>query len=411
MKTKILKHFNLKRGKLTLLVFVFFISCNVDIFSQIESDERPLIDVVDGLTFKKDSIFKLNLRFRMQNRFGFQSIDCNPLNVKHWEARVRRMRLRLDGYLMSRKLQYYVQLSFSRWDQNLDEGVIAQTVRDAILYYHVNDRLYFGFGQSKLPGNRQRVVSSGNLQFADRSIANAAFNIDRDFGFFGYYTLPIHQSVLYLKGAITAGEGRNAISTNNGLAYTGRIEYLPFGEFKNNTDYMEGDYTFTEKPKASFALTYSYNHKAVFSRGQLGSLMPTVQDLRTIIADGLIKYRGFALGGEYFRKLVDYSVYYDPNDFLFNIIPAGTGFNTQFSYCFGNMYEPAIRFAGIIPDDDSRIYRPSQKEIWAGVTKYLNGHRIKIQGNIIFNWFNNNFIPNNSGQNFWSVLFQVEYGL
>ncbi len=402
---------NLKSTKFTLVVILFIMANSVDLFSQIESDERPLIDVVDGLTFKRDSVFKLNLRFRMQNRFGLHSHDGNPLNVKHWEARVRRMRLRLDGYLISRKLQYYVQLSFSRWDQNLDEGVIAQTVRDAILYYHVNERLYFGFGQSKLPGNRQRVVSSGNLQFADRSIANSTFNIDRDFGFFSYYTLPVRQTIFYLKGAITSGEGRNAVSTNNGLSYTGRIEFLPFGEFASNTDYMEGDYTFTEKPKVSLGVTYSYNHKAVFSRGQLGFLMPAVQDFQTIIADGLVKYRGFALMGEYFRKVVDYSVYYVPSDLLFKTIPAGTGFNSQLSYCFRNMYEPAIRIAGIIPDDNSRVYRPSQKEIWTGVTKYLNGHRIKIQGNIIYNWYDNNFKPSNSGNNFWSVLFQVEFGL
>jgi hypothetical protein len=312
---------------------------------------------------------------------------------------------------MTRKLQYYVQLSFSRWDQNLDEGVIAQTVIDAILYYHVNDQLYFGFGQSKLPGNRQRVVSSGNLQFADRSIANSTFNIDRDFGFFGYYTLPVNQTVWYLKGAITAGEGRNAVSINNGLAYTGRIEFLPFGEFEQNTDYMEGDYTFTENPKLSLGVTYSYNHKAVFSRGQLGSVMPTVQDFRNFIADGLFKYRGFALLGEYFRKNAEYSVFYDPQDFLFKTIPAGNGFNTQMSYCFRNMYEPAIRFAGVVPDKNSSMFRASQREIWTGISKYLNGHRIKIQGNIIYNWFDKNFNPDNSGKNFWSVLFQVEYGL
>ena len=38
------------------------------------------------------------------------------------------------------------------------------------------------FGQAKLPGNRERIVSSGNLQFVDRSILNAGFNIDRDLG-------------------------------------------------------------------------------------------------------------------------------------------------------------------------------------------------------------------------------------
>jgi hypothetical protein len=40
------------------------------------------------------------------------------------------------------------------------------------------------FGQTKLPGNNQRVVSSGSLEFTDRTINNSRFNIDRDFGLF-----------------------------------------------------------------------------------------------------------------------------------------------------------------------------------------------------------------------------------
>jgi hypothetical protein len=38
-------------------------------------------------------------------------------------------------------------------------------------------------GQTKLPGNNQRVVSSGSLEFTDRTINNSRFNIDRDFVF------------------------------------------------------------------------------------------------------------------------------------------------------------------------------------------------------------------------------------
>ena len=39
------------------------------------------------------------------------------------------------------------------------------------------------FGQGKLPGNRERVISSGNLQLVDRSRLNSRYNIDRDVGF------------------------------------------------------------------------------------------------------------------------------------------------------------------------------------------------------------------------------------
>src|SRR5690606_6891164 len=146
--------------------------------AQTELDERAQIEVHDGITIRKDSVFLLNLRFRMQNRFGLTSVAGDDLEVATVDARVRRLRLRFDGYVLRDRLRYYIQLNFSHSDLDLDGGGVAKPIRDAMVYYHVNERFYFGFGQSKLPGNRQRVVSSGNLQFPERSIANGAYTLD-----------------------------------------------------------------------------------------------------------------------------------------------------------------------------------------------------------------------------------------
>lgn len=210
------------------LVFLSIIH-SPDSFGQtVESDKRALLNVDEGISFAKDSLFLLNLRFRMQNRAGFNTLDGDDFKINEFEMRVRRLGLRFDGYILNPKFQYYIQPGFSKADLDLESQNMAQPVRDAIVYYFAINNLYFGFGQSKLPGNRQRVTSSGNLQFADRSIANAAFTVDRDFGFFGYHTKKMgDNSFFQLKGAITAGEGRKASKTNNGLAYNGRVGYLP----------------------------------------------------------------------------------------------------------------------------------------------------------------------------------------
>src|SRR5690554_3617977 len=228
----------------------------------VESDERAILTVDEGINFSKDSLFLMNLRFRMQSRAGFNTNSGDDLGVEEFEMRVRRLRLRFDGYVLNPKFQYYIQLAFSKADLNLEDQDKAQPVRDAILYYSFNDNFYMGFGQSKLPGNRQRVNSSGNLQFADRSIVNSMLTLDRDFGFFGYYTFRMPESVLMLKGAVTTGDGRNASAINNGLAYTGRAEFLPFGAFKNSGDYSEGDLEFEETPKLSVGAAFSKNFKA-----------------------------------------------------------------------------------------------------------------------------------------------------
>ena len=254
------------------LCFCFWIILIVlgtqDLFAQNESDERALINVRNGISISKDSLFLLNLRFRMQNRFGFNTVSREGFRVDQVDFRVRRLRLRLDGYVLSPKIQYYIQLGFSKSDLDLESGGYAQPIRDAIVYYFLNPNLYVGFGQSKLPGNRERVISSGNLQFADRSIANGFFTLDRDFGFFGYYTYQTKgRSQIQLKGAINTGEGRNPSVGDNGLSYTGRIEYLPFGNFKNNGDYSEGDLEFEENPKLTLGVSYNLNKNAHRTRG------------------------------------------------------------------------------------------------------------------------------------------------
>ena len=114
-----------------------------------------------GMT-SADSIFQLNIRFRMQNRLTF--ID-NEGEKNKYEGEVRRLRLRFDGYVGSPKFLYVIQLSFAPKDMGtLKEGESANIIRDAALTYRPNKNWNFIFGQTKLPGNRQRINSSGALQ-------------------------------------------------------------------------------------------------------------------------------------------------------------------------------------------------------------------------------------------------------
>jgi phosphate-selective porin OprO/OprP len=393
------------------ILFFLLIGIGFQLHAQVESDERALINVKDGINFRKDSSFLLNLRFRMQNRLGVRTNSLDDPGIDRIEARVRRLRLRLDGFVLNKNIQYYIQLSFSRADQDLETGTIAQIVRDAILYYTFNDHFYIGFGQSKLPGNRQRVVSSGNLQFADRSILNAAYNIDRDFGVFAYYNQNLNKQWFNIKTALTSGEGRNALISDNGIAYTGRIEWLPLGRFRNNGDFSEGDLEFEPTPKVSLAATYSYNHKSQRAGGQLGPILPANRSITTVIIDGLLKYRGFALSAEYIQKSADNPLFEEfPN--LFNVyVPVGRGYSTQVSFVNRNMHELAFRAAMVSPDQRILNFEPLRYEYLLGYTKYLNTHRIKIQGNVGFNQVPNPVSINPGIKSQWVAFFQIEFGI
>src|SRR5690606_30518651 len=149
---------------------------------EIKMSALPYYNYGKGLgVTSADSLFQLNIRFRMQNRVTYFDYEEQESN---YEAQIRRLRLRLDGYVGNPKFQYALQLSFSPGDVGeIEEGKNLNIIRDAVVSYNPNKNWSFLFGQTKLPGNRQRVNSSGSLQLTDRSINNAQFNIDRDFGF------------------------------------------------------------------------------------------------------------------------------------------------------------------------------------------------------------------------------------
>lgn len=362
-----------------VLLFIFTTAFPVQLSAQVESDERPLLVSPNGLVFHKDSVFLLNVRFRMQNRFGYFS-KLDQSDEPGFETLIRRVRLRFDGFVVSPKVSYYLQLSFSRSDQDLVSGTIAQTVRDAMVYYNVNKNFYFGLGQSKLPGNRERVISSGNLQMPDRSIANSVYTLDRDAGLFAYGQIPVGKQMIMYKAAITGGEGRGQNYSNDGLSYTGRIEYLPFGTFKNLGDYSEGDLEVEKSPKLSVGFSYNVNEKTTRAGGQLGAALPNPVNMRTAIADMMFKYQGWGILGEYFNRKVDGYTLNGSNNNAMLRIPQGQGFNIHVSKMLSRRSEMVIRFAGTEPKKgyEEHIYQYRTKAL--GYTYYLNKHRVKFQG-------------------------------
>lgn len=392
-----------------LLVLLLLISANL--FSQTEVDERAMISFRKGLGFNApDSTFGVNIRLRMQNRALFNFDD--EFNIEHIEARVSRLRLRFDGYILSPKLAYYLQLSFSRGDQDWDNTHVPNVVRDAMIYYHFNPKFYVGFGQGKLPGNRERIISSGQQQFYDRSNVNANYTLDRDFGIFVYYTNKIGGLFYNLKGAVSTGDGRNQLITDNGLMYTGRVELMPLGRFKKDGDFSEGDLEFETTPKISMAAGYSFNQKARRTRGTLGSDLYESRDLQALFADVILKYQGWALYTEFINRNTNKSAYtYNAADSsLSAFVVTGRGINTQLSYCFRNYWEIAARYSVVEPDMEIRQNAMLDSYYLLGVNKYIRKHLTKLQGSIGYRT-QESYTPTTMSKNNFLLVFQVELGI
>ena len=370
------------------------------------------IDTKKGLTITKDSTFKMTIRFRMQNRFALFSEDGDDLNVASSDIRVRRMRLRLDGFLITPKLQYKVQLGFSKADLDLVESTIAQPIRDAVLYYSPAKHWTFGIGQTKLPGNRQRVVSSGALQLPDRSIVNALFTLDRDMGFFATWDNKSEHHPLLFKAAITTGEGRNANPGDEGLCYTGRLEWLPLGVFTNEGDYFEGDLEREPQPKLSFAAVYSTNQNARRSGGQLGEFFPgnAGRTLNEFIADALLKYKGLAWSTEFCQREVDGDPFVHDEVATVKAFE-GWGLNSQLSRMIGKKgFEVVGRYSLVVPSARISSVETRREEAWLGCTRYINHHKIKVQGALNYAWRSGVADFDHAG-NKWGLWFQMELGI
>lgn len=394
-----------------IVCFMVFSFCVDEVLAQRERDEFPTLKNFKGLQFKSsDSTIYMNFRFRMQNRLGASTIDGDNLGIREFDARVRRLRMRVDGYLYSPKFSYTIQLAFTRGDQDFDDTGVANIVRDAVVFYNFTPNFYIAFGLNKLPGNRQRVNSSGQLQFADRSIVNAAMNIDRDFGIKAYYKNKIGETAVYhLKGAITTGEGRVANNTDKGLAYTGRAELLPLGAFTDDGDYSEGDLMRERTPKVSFGAGYSKNVGTTRSGGQIGYYLYEPVTLQTYFADAIFKYNGWAYQFEYIKRTVDKAITYNEageSAYAFN----GQGINQQISYLFKSNYELAGRYSWLEPGASIGDYQQETEIIELGATKYLHQHRIKFQLNVNYQTKQGVFALDGKG-NRWGGVFQVELGI
>ena len=276
-----------------------------------------------GLT-SPDSIFQLNLRFRMQNRVSYIQNEGEDAS---YDGQIRRLRLRFDGYVGNPKFLYALQLSFAPGDVGeIEEGENINIIRDAVVYYRPNKTWSFSFGQTKLPGNRQRVNSSGGLQLTDRTINNARFTIDRDFGFQAYFLNEYADKFSYnIKTAVTTGEGRNWTKSNdNGVALTGKLELLPLGAFTKDGVYYEGDIAREKTPKVMLSGGFQQNNHARRTQGQLGQDLFEQRTMKAVFADAMFKYNGWALMSSYMSRTAENPITFNPEDVTeFNYVYTG----------------------------------------------------------------------------------------
>ena len=344
----------------------------------------------------KDSTFSVKFAPRFQVR-SMSSWDHNGDIYESPEHNfiVRRARLKFDGFAYNKNLIYKIELGLSNRDVSGANAFNRNTPRyilDAVIKWKFAKNWEFLAGQTKLPGNVERVVSSGNLQLIDRSLLNSRFNIDRDLGIQIRHKSNLGGTFLTReKFSISQGEGRNVTEGNEGgLQYTARLELLPFGAFKSKGDYSQSDLKREEKPKLMLGFTYNFNEEAVRERGFAGDYMvrsdETIYgtDQTTIFIDAMYKFNGFSFMGEYAKRTADNEIATETDGVTptGDIVLTGNALNLQAGYLFKNNYEVAGRFTTV--DYESVTSKLPTKQYTLGFNKFVVGHKLKIQSDISY---------------------------
>lgn len=276
----------------------------------------------DGLEFvSKDDMFSMAIRLRGQFLYeverGFDA-DKNARSDPKQNLTLRRARITFAGHMWGPKTQYKVELAIAPADLGMthvagtdnppvlsdrDNYPTRSVLHDWYVQFSQLRDLNFRIGQWKVPFSRERVISSGDLQFVDRSLTNQEFNLDRDIGieFRSNDLFGLNKQLRYYAGVYN-GDGRNQYELENfGLMYLGRLEFLPLGNFK---DYSEVDFQRSSEPGLSVGFAFAHVQDAAGNRAILGSRPRDggTTDYHNLTADVMFKFRGISLETMWFWR-------------------------------------------------------------------------------------------------------------
>jgi hypothetical protein len=334
-----------------------------------------------------DDEFQLRIRVRVQMLYTLVHGEPGPKEADEPDEnlndfRIRRARFVFQGHFFGKDNQYKLEIDPLRRDN---------VVLDYYLDFTQNRDIQVRVGQYKISSNRQRVISSGNLQMVDRSRVNAEFTLDRDMSidirsrdFLG------KNKMRYVLGASTGNGLNNPQFTDFAMVYLARIEYLPMGIFR---DYSEVDFART-KPRLSIGATYSFFDNANQDRGMIGAPFADggTADYHFVFADALFKARGFSALTEFAfrtgtRKIGDITPAdpeYDPD------LPTdprnGFGWMLQAGYLIPNT---RFEFAGrgaLIQGTRSPTSLGDSYAVTGSVSWYFARHPFKIQADVSQIW-------------------------
>jgi phosphate-selective porin OprO/OprP len=258
---------------------------------------------------------------------------------------LQRTRLKMQGTTHSADFAWKFELDFGKDEVSLKDYFFDWNIGAAVLRV----------GQWKKPFSRQRVTSSGSLEFVDRTPNMNAFNADRDVGF-GFHNNYTKSPKLEWAVGIFNGQGPNIVVDNMSPMVVARAGYNHNGiKGYSEADLEGGDLRFGVAASLMSDLGPVVEDETT---GEITELDPA----HSAQMDFSLKAHGFASTGEVFMSLEE-----DGN----------LGAQLQASYLLGGKWQPAVR--GVYMDlGDDEVYQ----EVGAAFSAYLHKHSVKWQSDL-----------------------------
>ncbi len=371
---------------------------------------------IDGENYKLKAAFRIQSLFT--NDWSIRNDDFNYVEGLKTNFLVRRARLKFDGWAYTPKLKYKMELGLSNRDLSGGNGPEYRYTSRMILDAYIEWNFFKGFsiliGQTKLPGNRERVISSGNMQFVDRSRLNSKFTIDRDMGVMLKHKMTLgNDFIIKSVYSFAQGEGRNITAGNlgTGFSHTVKVEFFPFGSFASKGAYVGADIKREQTPKLAIAFAYNVNNNAVRERGQMGSFIINSngdyvgKTINTPSIDLMFKYKGFSFMAEFASRSTvdnDPNVYDIDDSTVVGTYYTGFGLNLNAGYLFKSNWEVAGRYTMITPQ--AATGQSNETEYGIALSKYVVGHKLKVQTDLGYRQ-----ISASDDKLFWRIQFDIHF--
>lgn len=328
-----------------------------------------------GLEFKsRDGNFAMELGVRFQFRYTYpqEGDSLNAASASSFDDkdvssfRIRRARLKIGGHGFQPWLKYY-------FEYDVPSNTLLDWRVDVAKYTWATLRV----GQWKVNYNRERVDSSGNQQFADRSIVNAPFTLDRQTGAMvsGAFFEGTPAYIIYNVGAFT-GIGLNQTHNDDKhMLYVARLQWNFLGR---DLPFSQSDTEYTENPTGSLAFAGAHNRADRFNfptTSRAAGVVDGQFEINQAVEEIAFKYRGFSLQQEFHVKEVENKSIQSRTTLLGAYVQAGYFPHYMIDF-IPQPLEVAFRYAFVDPNDTVRS--DVLREQTVALNWFFAGHRNKI---------------------------------